>query len=199
MPSKDGSNSSWHKTSQCVWSSAARLRGRASLNDDYESLKELFVDLLGVRPVDLSMAISELAEEARKSSTTVSEIKESIWAVNSLLLATSNMDTVDQLDPNLSVFPVRFPSGGSMRLASPREFFVVDREPLRKAFEGKVKFLDFNLKEVGQLSSFLKWARLDDRYLSRQVQEYTSFVGGGATAAPHREERLQTRAYALLR
>ncbi|KUI64845.1 hypothetical protein VM1G_00101 [Cytospora mali] len=60
VPSDDGP--SWHKASQCVWSTAASLRGRISLNEDYEELKDFLVEFLGVKPVTLHMAIDQLRD-----------------------------------------------------------------------------------------------------------------------------------------
>ncbi|KFY91247.1 hypothetical protein V500_04776 [Pseudogymnoascus sp. VKM F-4518 (FW-2643)] len=71
----------WHKVSQCVWSSAARLRGRVSLNENYKDLEDLFVGFLGVKPVNLLMAIDELKEAGNRRPTSVSEINNRAYAL----------------------------------------------------------------------------------------------------------------------
>ncbi|KAH8901208.1 hypothetical protein GQ53DRAFT_707485 [Thozetella sp. PMI_491] len=188
----------WHKTSRCVWSSAARLRDRVSLNDDYENLQALFVDFLGVKPVDLSMAIDELKEAGGRVSTSVQEMKESIWTVNSLLLTGSKIPPSQQIR-NSCVFPIRHTNGSVKCGSTTTEFFVVDREPLRERFGSMVKFLDFNLEEVARLRPFLEWTQLEAKYLSNCVKEITSFSGGVARPTLNENRQLRNRAYALLR
>ncbi|KAI1633135.1 hypothetical protein F4809DRAFT_624584 [Biscogniauxia mediterranea] len=198
-PLDDGQvSAAWHKISHCVWSKAARLRGRVSLNDDYEHLEELFVQYFGIQPVDLPMAIDELNEAGKRMSTSISEVKESIWTVNSLLSA--------ELDPpkpsgilKSAIFPVTYPQGDVTRETMRTEFFIVDREPLWQSFKTKVKFLDFTLEEVVRLSPFLAWTRLDDRYVSRCIKEITSFPGGGASIISNPDRQIRNRAHPLLR
>lgn len=180
-----------------MWSKAARLRGRVSLNDDYEDLEELFVDFLGIKPVDLPMAIDELKESGSRPTTSVSEVKESIWTVNSLLSTESSPPKSSAIRKS-SVFPIRHPDGGVTRETTATEFFIVDREPLRQAFETKVKFLDFTLEEVVRLGPFLEWARLNS-YVSHYVKEITSFPGGGASPMSNPDRQIRNRAYPLLR
>ncbi len=184
--------------SECVWSSAAKLRGRVSLNDDYGDLKELFVDFLGVKPVDLAMAIDELKEAGSKPSTEVEEVKESIWTVNSLLPTQSKPPNHQEVAKS-SIFPIRQPNGTVTRGSEATEFFIVDREPYRQSFETKVKFLYFTLDEVVKLRPFLNWMRLEDRYLSHHVREITSFPGAGAKLISNPERQIRNRAHALLR
>jgi hypothetical protein len=184
--------------SQCVWSSAARLRGRVSLNENYKDLEDLFVGFLGVKPVDLLMAIDELKEAGNRQPTSVSEVKESIWTVNSLLSTVSTLPN-SRATTRSSVFPVRQANGVVTCRSSTTNFFVIDREPLKRSFEGRVKFLDFTLEETVGLSPFLKWTQLEDRYLSRCVKEITSFHSGDAILLSNPDRQIKNRAYALLR
>ena len=184
--------------SQCVWSSAARLRGRVSLNDDYEDLKDFFVEFLGVKMVDLAMAIDELKEAGSRQSTSRQELKESIWTVNSLLSTTSKTPGPEQMLES-RIFPIILPSGTPTISSLATEFFVVDREKLSELYKTKVKFLDFPLQEVVTLGPFLNWMRLEARYLSHCVKEITSFHGGIARLTSNPERQIWNRAHALLR
>lgn len=195
FPSDDGA--SWRKASQCVWSTAARLRDKVSLNAEYEDLRDFFVHLLGVKPVTLDMAIDELKEAGSRQSVSVEEVKASLLTVNSLLFTGS-----DRLQPELmnrKIFPVRYPGGGVRCVSVQTHFFIVDREPLRSKFEGRVRFLDFSLEEVVQLYPFLNWIQLDDRYISRCVTESTSVPHSSAQPSSHLDHQFRYRAYALLR
>ncbi len=124
---------------------AARLRGRVSLNDDYEQLEELFVGFLGVKPVDLVMAIDELKEASGGPVTSVQEMKESIWTVNSCCLRSPRSPPLSR-SRNSRVFPIRHPNESIVCGSTATEFFINDREPLKEKFGSKVKLLDFTLK-----------------------------------------------------
>ncbi|KXH68846.1 hypothetical protein CSAL01_00114 [Colletotrichum salicis] len=198
VPSDDGT--SWHKTSECVWSSATKLRGRVSLTDDYEDLEVFFVDRLGVKPVDLSMAIDELKDAASGGSAGLTEIKESIWIVNSLLSSVSTPPSPKTLLKS-PIFPIKRPDWQVEAGSVATEFCIIDREPLEFLFKDKVKLLDFTLKEIARLRPFIEWMQLQDRYISSCVKEITSFHGGTSTSTatlnPHRQ--IRNRAHALLR
>lgn len=197
VPSDDGA--SWHKSSQCVWSTAASLRGKVSLNRDYEGLEDLFVDFLGVKPVDIHMAIEELKEVgSRGGDVLVDEVKDSIWTVNSLLaMETKPPPPGDILKRR--IFPIKHPGGDIQCYSKTTEFFIIDRDPLRRLFESKVKLLDFTLDEVVRLRPLLQWARLEDRYLSVHVKEATIFRGSGARPISSEGRNIRYKAHALLR
>ncbi|KAI1748144.1 hypothetical protein F4782DRAFT_384783 [Xylaria castorea] len=188
----------WHKPSQCVWSKAARLRGKVSLNEDYEDLERLFTKVLGVKQVNLMMAIDELKHTGSRPSVSVPEVKQSIWTVNSLLSTeTSLPDPSDIL--NSSIFPIRYPHGDVACRSVSTEFFIVDREQLGRNFATKVKFLDFSLEDVVRLRPFLHWAGLQSRYFSRCIKEVTSFPGEGASPISSPDVQIRYRAHPLLR
>ncbi|KAI0508878.1 hypothetical protein F5B22DRAFT_638424 [Xylaria bambusicola] len=188
----------WHTPSQCIWSKAARLRGKVSLNEDYEDLERLFTQVLDVKQVDLMMAIDELKHTGSRPSVMVPDVKELIWTVNSLLSAESNLPDPSAI-LNCSIFPVRYPHGDVTCSSVSTEFFIVDREQLRQNFSTKVKFLDFSLEDVVRLRHFLHWARLQNRYLSECVKEVTSFPGEGASPISSLDVQIRYRAHPLLR
>ncbi|KAK7921595.1 hypothetical protein PG985_009617 [Apiospora marii] len=190
-------DSSWYTTSQCVWSSAARLRGRVSLNDEYGKFEDLFVNILGVKQVDLQMAVDELKEIASKPDATRKEVNESIWTVNSLLPGSLQPPSPDDVVSG-RIFPVRNPTGTVRPYSTATEFFIADRESLRSAFQSKVRFLDFSLEEVVRLRPFLDWAGLELRYLSKCVREVTSFHGDVARPTSNPDRQIRNRAHAIL-
>ncbi|KAH9237080.1 hypothetical protein K456DRAFT_1495726 [Colletotrichum gloeosporioides 23] len=189
---------SWHRPSECVWSNATKLSVRVSLNEEFEDLEVFFVDFLGVKPLDLSMAIDDLKSVATRASVTSSEIKDLIWAVNSLLPTVqkppSSRDVL-----KTKIFPIAYPNGRVTVGTATTGFCVIDRESLRSSFKNKVNFLDFTLEQVARLRPFLEWTHLEDRYLSRCVKEITSFHGGAATLITNPQRQIRHRAHALLR
>jgi hypothetical protein len=56
-------------------------------------------------------------------------------------------------------------------LSSLIEFAIVDRKELGEKFNRKVKMLDFTMNEIWDLGPFIKWAGLEDRYISRMVKK----------------------------
>lgn len=195
VPSDEGS--SWRKTSQCVWSAAARLRDMVSLNNEYEDLEHFFVDIVGVRPVTLSMAIDELKEAGNRQSISVEEVRASLLTVNSLLCSGSDPWSPELMESK--IFPVRYPKAGVQCVSAQTQFCIVDRESLRSSFEDHVKLFDFSLEEVVQLRPFLSWVRLEDRYISRCVREFTSVQESGAHPISKHGHEFRHRAHALLR
>ncbi|KAF4914083.1 hypothetical protein CGCF415_v002550 [Colletotrichum fructicola] len=116
---------SWHRPSECVWSNATKLSGRVSLNEEFEDLEVFFVDFLGVKPLDLSMAIDDLKSVATRASATSSEIKDLIWAVNSLLPTVhkppSSRDVL-----KTKIFPIAHPNGRVTVGTATTGFCVID-------------------------------------------------------------------------
>lgn len=143
------------------------------------------------------MAVNELREAADEGSS-VDMIRDSIWTVNSLLNVSAVWPGSKQVT-QARIFPVRLPSGEVRCLSKGSEFFVIDREPYRTAFERHVKLLNFTLADVAELGPFLQWTRLEDRYLSNCVKEVTSFGGGYARVVSDNQRQICNRAHALLR
>ncbi|KAF0329343.1 ino80 chromatin remodeling complex protein [Colletotrichum asianum] len=189
---------SWHRPSECVWSNATKLSGRVSLNEEFEDLEIFFVDFLGVKPLDLSMAIDDLKSVATRASVTSSEIKDLIWAVNSLLPTVQKPPSSREV-LKTKIFPIAYPNGRVTVGTATTGFCVIDRESLRSSFKNKVNFLDFTLEQVARLRPFLEWTHLENRYLSRCVKEITSFHGGAATPITNPQRQIRHRAHALLR
>ncbi|KAF5497161.1 hypothetical protein CGCS363_v008052 [Colletotrichum siamense] len=192
------SGPSWHRPSECLWSNSTKLSGRVSLNEEFEDLEVFFIDFLGVKPLDLSMAIDDLKNVATRASATSSEIKDLIWAVNSLLPAVQKPPSPRDV-LKTKIFPIAYPNGRVTVRTATTGFCIIDRESLKYSFRNKVNFLDFTLEQVARLRPFLEWTHLEDRYLSRCVKEITSFHGGPATPMTNPQRQIRNRAHELLR
>lgn len=82
-----------------------------SLTRDYKGPRDFFVEFLGVKPVDLHMAIEELKEMgSRQGIISVQDMKETIWTVNSLLGTEEKRPPPGKLSI-YRIFPVRHPGG----------------------------------------------------------------------------------------
>ncbi|KAI9372834.1 hypothetical protein BJX61DRAFT_542344 [Aspergillus egyptiacus] len=170
-----GDDGEWHRPSQCLWSTTTDIKGMVALNDVYEDLFSFFVELLGVRTLTLEMVHDKLVEQGR-GPTSVNEVKETIWLLNSYLQGEEEPPSPRKLLAS-KVFPVKYRDGIVRLCSSAVEFSIIDRKHLSHFFSDHVKALDFGLNEVLRLAPFLRWARLEARYLSASVKEISAHSG----------------------
>ncbi|KAF4971125.1 hypothetical protein FSARC_1958 [Fusarium sarcochroum] len=187
--------SGWYTTSECLWSSTITVRGKVTLDETYSKLKDFFVNKLGV----VSLTPRMVYDELRKSSpSNIKETKMALFASNEFL------ETAPiYLDPEpvrkAKVFPVRNPDGTSVLSSIDMDFAIGDRDNLRAKFEDKISLLDFELGDVCRLKPLIDWLRLQDRYLSRCVQEDTSISENVELPISSKKRDLKNKAYHIAR
>ncbi|KAF5532469.1 hypothetical protein FMEXI_12426 [Fusarium mexicanum] len=142
----------WYKTSDCLWSSTAPIRGKVTLDEIYEDLKELFVAKLGVKSLTMQMVYDELRQSPESS---VEDIKVALFSFNDFLqIEDGNWDP----EPirAAKVFPVVYPDGTTALRSMDVGFAIADRGNLRSKFSDQIALLDFELEDVrhGKNSSF---------------------------------------------
>lgn len=187
----------WLSTSQCLWSTATKINGKATLNDQYESFFDFFVKFLGVNTLTLEMVIDKLKEQG-KVKTPVKEIKDTMWVINDFLQNEKEYPNADRiLDGNL--FPIRYPDGTIRLCSSDTDFAIADREHLLDLYSGKCKILDFEVNETIRLRPFLQWAGLEKRCLSLSTKEISALCGDAETRLDSIDRDLARKAYGLLR
>ncbi|CAG8933967.1 unnamed protein product [Penicillium salamii] len=190
------SQTGWYKSSECLWSSTTQIHGRVTLNDDYDELKEFFIDTLGVQTLTLQMAYEDLLEAGPEA--TMDDIISKIWCLNALLPTDEAY-----FDPRpllqKPIFPVRYPDGSKALRSSDTQFTIADREYLASRFRGKIKMLDFTQEEIRSLKVFFDWANLSHCYISASVRELTSISGDTTPLDPSPMRDLKRKAYAILR
>ncbi|KAH8587446.1 hypothetical protein B0O99DRAFT_694433 [Bisporella sp. PMI_857] len=183
----------WTAPSACLWSRDAQVPGKSTTSGQYEDLKDLFVGILKVKIPDLHLLVEELKRVAQ-SSPSINDIKSLIWQINTFAPTIKDLDKLR----GSKIFPVRKTNGRLELRTRLARFSIVDRQAWADAFEGKLDFLDFSLKEVRTLEPFLSCMEIGG-YLSEVVIEKSSFQGivGGPSAK--RSMDLRRRAYALSR
>ncbi|KAK4235362.1 hypothetical protein C8A03DRAFT_36794 [Achaetomium macrosporum] len=188
----------WYKTSECLWSSTTTIRGKVTLNDEYEELRDFFVDRLGVRTLTLQMVFDELLRTT--PGTPVDEVKHTLWSFNALLQIEPDRPSPKRL-LRARIFPVRCGDDAPVLKSTRTDFALIDREHLAEKFWGKINVLDFTLEQVRQLQPFIEWAGLQPRYLSAAVKQITSRPPEGGRTRPISvpERNLKGKAHALLR
>ncbi|VUC26126.1 unnamed protein product [Clonostachys rosea] len=187
----------WHRSSDCLWSSTSEIRGKVTLNDDYSNLESFFTETLGVQSLTLEMMYDELRHSNGQKS--IDDIKNDIWSLNALLQTDqTHIDPVPLLRAN--VFPVKYPGGSPVLRSIDTVFVVGDDRRLRARLESRVNLLDYDFKEIRRLKPFIYWAKLDKRYLSQSVREFTR-VSPSAMSRPITEDKydISRKAYAILR
>ncbi|KAF5714682.1 hypothetical protein FMUND_7251 [Fusarium mundagurra] len=194
-----GNVSRWYTVGECLWSSATQIRGRVALNDLYPDLEDFFVSFLGVQELTLDMAYDELKEMgSRVPPPSVAAVKETIWALNSLLDTTADPPDEEPIFRG-TVFPVRYPNK-SVKLQSGRtQFAIADRKALGDIFGPQAKMLDFTLDEVRRLRPFLSWLDLEKRYLSTSVREISTVAGGRMDELQYPDRDIRQKATGLFR
>ncbi|RGP71733.1 hypothetical protein FLONG3_7037 [Fusarium longipes] len=185
----------WYRISDCLWSSATPIRGKATLDESYEDLEDFFIGKLGVRSLTAQMAYDELKQSLNNNPE---EIKVALLSLNEFLQIESGY-----LDPEpirkAKVFPIRYPNGPVSLGSIDVDFAIPDREKLKVTFEDRVSLLDFNLEEVHRLKPLFNWLRLSDRYLSNCVKEDTSLSGESGLPIVSGKRCLKTKAYFITR
>jgi hypothetical protein len=163
-----------------------------TLKDLYSDLKGFFTKILRVKTMTVKMVYDKLVGPKLSQE----EAKQTLETFNSLLLAIEN----NQLDPTPvlqnEVFPVRFPDGNVRLLKGSDSFALLDRKSLGDDFHSKARFFDFSIEETQALYPFIKWSRLEDRFLSKSVTEISSASEETTRpiSSPGREIKLKARA-----
>lgn len=187
---------SWYKSSDCLWSSTTEIRGKVTLNENYEDLEKFFIETLGVKTLTLQMVYDELLEAGPQAS--ISDVKAKIWSLNALLQTEPSDIDPDALK-QACVLPVINPDGTKSLVTASADFAIGDRDYLSKKFQYRIKLLDYSLKDIRHLRNFFEWARLGHHYLSVAIREFTSVSGETQPLIPRRDRDLKRVAYGLLR
>ena len=178
---------SWNRTAECLWSTGTHIGGKANLANQYggeSRLEKFFIHMLGVQQLNIDMVYDELLGITSQNAT-VNRVKDLLWAFNSMLETTEAGSFVRQPLQLLErpILPVRYSDGSVYLQNSGVQFAITDRAQLEELFGSRINLLDFDLAEVRALKPALVWAGLEDRYLSRLVQETTSLVDSSAKYA----------------
>jgi hypothetical protein len=186
-------NQEWTAPSACLWSKDAQVPGKSTISGQYGYLRDLFVGVLGVKVPDLRLLVEELKRVAQ-SSPSIDDIKSLIWQINTF---DPKIEDLQNLRGS-KIFPVRKSNGRVELRTRMARFSVIDRQLWADAFEGKLDYLDFSLKEVRTLKMFLSGMEIGG-YLSEVVIEKSSLQGIIPEPSAKRTRDMQRRAYALSR
>ncbi|KAI1480176.1 hypothetical protein F4774DRAFT_379917 [Daldinia eschscholtzii] len=188
----------WHKAPQCLWCAPSPIRGRVNLSNLYDKKLEcFFIDKLGVRTLDAGVVYNELLE-LDPEETTVQQAKDLLWTFNSQI----ELNPPDKPPDGLlerRILPVREVGGQIALTSAATNFGIVDRRKLGDIFHDRVKTLDFTVNEVVKLKPLIKWAGIENRYLSGSIQETSVLDPGLKVPISDPTEDIRRKAYGLFR
>ncbi|KAF5022868.1 hypothetical protein F66182_5101 [Fusarium sp. NRRL 66182] len=162
----------WLNTRDCTWTPKLDSPEVNDLSKHYPELKEFFTSFLGVEQNDAGllfdslMSVATLSPDCSRDDTA----RGLLVAVSQKIPEYGHVFDKKRFARN-PIFPVATPDGHVLLCASSMEFSIADRKHLKEAFAGKLNLLDFDPKTVWMIDNLLVWAGLDQRYLSRNVED----------------------------
>ncbi|KAE8310815.1 hypothetical protein BDV41DRAFT_566266 [Aspergillus transmontanensis] len=159
----------WLTPASCVWADAQRIGEKYGISTVYPELEDFFRGTLNVQVPTTETYIEQLRILASHDPENVAEIKNAIDKMVALSPRPNDLEGLHEI----AFLTVKMPSGSVELLRPTDTFFIADRIEYRSTFQGKVPILDFSLEEVRRLDRLLKSLSLEDRYISRVVQEKT--------------------------
>lgn len=168
---------SWQPLSACLWSTAAGIPSKTSIETIYPTLAAFFVTVLNVPTVTLPMVYDALLSAATANPTT-RQLKR-LWATFSDLLLLTPTHPPPPPEPlvTLPVFPVIGPDGAKELVSRETEFFIPDRQDLVAGFGGRVRCLDISPEVAGRMQHFFEWAGVGGRAMSKCVRQGSRVEG----------------------
>lgn len=145
------------------------------------------------------MVVEKLRDQGRAGSSSVAEVKSTIWTLNSLLQSQQTDIAPAEQVINNAVFPVQLPHGGVQLQTSASAFAIADRKHLFNYFSSKANLLDFEVDEVLRLKPFIQWTGLNGRYLSLCIKEITMVGEDHARPLSNPDRDISQKAHGLLR
>ena len=95
------------------------------------------------------------------------------------------------------ILPVKGTDGIIKLFKTTDAFAIGDRVHYSELFANKIPVIDYNMEDTHRLESFLSSLGLEDRYMSRLVQERS--MVGSASKHVKLSDRLKIKAYSILR
>ncbi|KAF3059432.1 hypothetical protein GL218_05145 [Daldinia childiae] len=159
----------------------------------WATLRECLLD----GPTNAEIIYNELLELDPEKAT-AEHVKELLWNFNSYI-ELEHFNTSPEKFLERRVLPVREVGGNTTLRSAETGFGIIDRKRLGDIFYDKVKIFDFTVNEIVKLKPLIKWAGLEDRYLSRLVQETSVLDSGLKIPISDPVQDIKKKAYGLLR
>jgi hypothetical protein len=182
----------WYSTSSCLWAEATRIAQTVAIATQYAKLQDFFQEL-GVKVPNIATFVQELKALAHGERATIGEVKHLMFEINR---REPKEGVLEELK-SLNILPVKRANGTVALRNTGYNFSIVDRREYGDAFEGKAPILHFTMEEVHEMQPFLSALGLQDRYMSRIVEEKSMVEGGERD--PNLSYKFRQKACALFR
>ena len=198
----DGEGGLWYSTEECLWSPGTGVQGLVNLAEIYDpDLESFFVEALQVTRLTTQLLFDELLTLGDEEPA-VDHVKQQLLTFSSLLRE-GKPDDLSAAAPlrllEKPILPIKHTSGNVSLLPARTGFTIIDRAGPMVGFLVMVKTLDFSMQEVHDLEPFIRWARLEDRYLSRMVREIPDLGFGEKFRVSDPRYELKRKAHGLVR
>ncbi|KAK0648252.1 hypothetical protein B0T16DRAFT_407934 [Cercophora newfieldiana] len=198
----DGKGGRWYSTKECLWSPGSGVQGLVNLAKIYDpNLEPFFVEALQVTRLTAQLLFDELLTLSDEEPA-VDHVKQQLLTFSSLLREAEPGDLSAAAAPQRllekPILPIKH-TGDVSLLPATTGFTIIDRAGPMKGFRVMVKTLDFSMQEVHELEPFIRWAGLQDRYLSRMVREIPDLGSGKKFRVSDPRYELKKKAHGLVR
>lgn len=184
----------WVPPSACIWADdSIQIPRKHSISIYYAPLEDFFHNTLGVKRPDVPMLVNAVQEMSTLQPPPVDQLKDIFKAISEMTPANEYLMRLRFTN----FLPVQLLNGRTKLVKPSADFFVVDRTGYGEAFEGKAVLLTLTPTEVHSCRSLLVGLGLQDRLMSKAVEEITT--AGRGIANPGLTRNFQWKAYALFR
>ncbi|EFW15019.1 hypothetical protein CPSG_08207 [Coccidioides posadasii str. Silveira] len=178
IPSSDGEKpGTWLSPENCVWNGPGSLIRTPRLKNLYpDNIYKLFREILGVKDATLEHLLSEIENLSEKEAAPY--VVRLFHDANKLREERATETRLLSNWFDRKIFPVYGTNDlYHMSRISDQNWFIADRDHLRRAFSGRVPLLAFSVEEIKGLEHLMKLHPLKMRKLSSVTTEVLSSKG----------------------
>ncbi|PGH03863.1 hypothetical protein GX51_03851 [Blastomyces parvus] len=157
----------WVGPESCVWADAPNIGGKYGISAAYSEHQALFQGLLRIQVPTVKSYIAQIKTLTLDTTSKVSEFKTAIYRIHAMYPKAGDIEDLR----DLRFLPVGMPNGNIEMLRPVDTFFISDTREYQSTFHGKAPLLNFSLEENRRSYRVLEALGLEDRYISRIVEE----------------------------
>ncbi|OAX80405.1 hypothetical protein ACJ72_05265 [Emergomyces africanus] len=157
----------WVGPESCVWAEVPKIGRKYGISAAYSQHQALFQELLGIQVPTIENYVAQLKMLALYATSEVSEFKTAIYRIHAMCPKAGDIEDLRRVH----FLPVRMPNGNVEMLRPVDTFFISDTREYQSTFHGKAPLLNFSLEENRKSYRVLEALGLEDRYITRIVEE----------------------------
>jgi hypothetical protein len=166
----------WYAASSCIWApDEIQVPHKICLASQYKQQRSFFHKVLEIEEPSVTMHITALQSRALEPKPNKDSI---LREVKNICALSPSTDLLNKELSDCKFLPVRRPDGGIEWLDRTGAFAIVDRREYADVLENQINILDLSLDEVHSIDFVLRGLGLEERYMSRAIEEETSVQAG---------------------